>query len=320
MRYFILCVLLLLARPSFGDPGFWRFEWPHTNFDVTSIEHWSEIRSGGPGKDGIPSISNPGFISSTIETELDAAEGVIAVVIGVEQARAYPLRYLMWHEIVNDTIMDRQIAVTYCPLCNSALVFDRNISGTVYDFGVTGKLRNSDMVMYDRQTETWWQQATGTAIVGELTGTQLTQLPSQLLSWGQFQKMFPNGRVMKQPDFPRRYGQNPYVGYDQSQRPFLYTGENPPHEIPPLERVVRVGNQAWPLTQLKLHQPVFYDDITITWVSGQASALDAQHVSQGRDVGSIRVQDSNGQDVPHDVMFAFAFHAFWPTGVWHLVP
>ena len=198
------------------------------------------------------------------------------------------------------------------------MVFDRRTAQGTLSFGVSGKLRNSDMVMYDRQTESWWQQATANAIVGDLTGTELTQLPSVMESWDQFRARHPDGLVMKEPEFRRRYGANPYAGYDSASRPFLYNGENPPHGIPPLERVVRVGERAWPLTRVREEGGVNEAGVTVSWESGQASALDAGTVSGGRDVGTVRVRDGQGRDVPHDVLFAFAFHAFWPDGTWML--
>ena len=107
-----------------------------------------------------------------------------------------PLRILIWHEIVNDEVGGTPVTVTYCPLCNSAIVFDRRVPAHVLDFGTTGKLRNSDLVMYDRQTESWWQQFTGEAIVGSLTGTELKLIPSRLEFFGEFRTRHPGGKVL----------------------------------------------------------------------------------------------------------------------------
>jgi hypothetical protein len=172
------------------------------------------------------------------------------------------------------------------------------------------------MVMYDRETESWWQQALGTAIVGDLTGRELTQLPVWMESWSAFRAAHPDGLVMAEPDFPRAYGQNPYRSYDSSHRPFLYSGENPPHGIAPLMRVVRVGDAAWTFERLRDEGQVAENGVTISWEDEQASALDTAAIGQGRAVGAIRVRDGQGRDVAHDVMFAFAFHAFWPEGRW----
>jgi len=320
MRWLVptVCLWLSCASPLVAGPDFWRHEWPRTDFTITTIDSWTEILSGGPPKDGIPALSDPGFIAAGDETRLDPREPVITLEREGETARAYPVRYLMWHEIVNDMVGDTPVAVTFCPLCNSGITFDRRAGGRVLTFGVSGKLRNSDMVMYDRETQSWWQQAIGQAIVGELTGASLAALPSWMESWAEFRDRRPDGLVMAQPDYPRRYGTNPYRRYDSAARPFLYSGENPPHEIAPLARVVRVGNRAWPLTRLRAAGTVSEAGVTIDWVAGQASALDTAEIGQGRDVGTIRVHDTNGRALPHDVMFAFAFHAFWPDGTWML--
>lgn len=301
-----------------ANPDFWKHEWPQTDFTRTSVESWTEIMSGGPPKDGIPALSDPQFIRVSQETGIGKIEPVIAVELPGAEPRAYPLRYLTWHEIVNDTVGDIPIAVTFCPLCNSALTFDRRAGGQTLTFGVSGKLRNSDMIMYDRETQSWWQQAIGTAVVGDLTGTELTLVASWMEGWEQFQERNPNGLVMAQPPHNRSYGRNPYVNYDSSKRPFLYSGNPPPHDIPALSRVVRVGDRAWPMQRLRDAGMIREGGVEISWQPGQASALDASTMSRGWDVGSIRVKDGQGRDVPHDVMFAFAYHAFWPNGQWML--
>ncbi len=309
-------VFALAASTAHASPEFWKFEWPNTDFETTTVENWTEIMSGGPSKDGIPAIDDPQFIDIGDEADIDRREPVITVALEGERARAYPIRYLMWHEIVNDQIGDTPVTVTFCPLCNSGITFDRRVNGQVLSFGVSGKLRNSDMVMYDRQTESWWQQAVGTGIVGEMTGVELTTLPTWMEGWDQFKDAHPDGLVMARPPYLRRYGQNPYYKYDSSPRPFLYNGENPPHDIPPVARVVRVGDRAWPLTRLADEEVIEEAGVSLSWQSGQASALDHANFAISKEVGSVRVRDTEGNDLPHDVMFAFAFHAFWPDGEW----
>lgn len=320
---FVHRILAVAAALSIGggiaaaDPEFWKSEWPDTDFSQSSVQ-WVEIMSGGPPKDGIPALSGPGFIPAADETRLADREPVVTVETDGELPRAYPIRYLTWHEIVNDQIGAVPVAVTFCPLCNSALTFDRRVEGRVLTLGVSGKLRNSDMVMYDRETESWWQQALGEGIVGEMNGKTLTPLPSWMESWAQFRSRNPDGLVMDEPGWPRSYGRNPYVGYDSSKRPFLYSGEVPPHGVPALSRVIRVGERAWPMERLRQAEEISEAGVTISWTAGQASALDSARIDQGKDVGSIRVRDASGRDMPHDVMFAFAFHAFWPDGTWML--
>ncbi len=303
---------LLIASSAAADPERWKYAWPETDFSSHAIDLRS-IRSGGPPRDGIPSIDNPAFIPLSAAVDLARMEPVIGINIDGD-ARAYPLRILMWHEIVNDTVGGIPVAVTYCPLCNAALVFDRRLGDQVLDFGTTGNLRNSDLVMYDRQTESWWQQYTGEAIVGALTGQALTLLPSRLTSWERFRKRHPDGQVLI-PNDPqlRRYGLNPYVGYDTRSVPFLYDGELP-EGIAPLERVVAIGDRAWSFGYLRANRTVDAGDFVISWEPGQASALNTGTVATGRDVGNITVQtkDDPPEDVPHHVTFAFVFHAFQP--------
>ena len=308
----------VFAGPASANPEVWQDEWPNTDFETTSVESWVEILSGGPARDGIPAIDDPQFIEIDQVEDFDPREPLVVVKLDGERARAYPIRYLMWHEIVNDTIGDSKFAVTYCPLCNTGITFDRVVNGQELYFGVTGKLRLSNLIMFDRQTESWWQQAVGLGIVGEMTGVELTSIPTWTESWDQFKDSQPDGLVMAQPAYLRRYGQNPYYKYDSSTRPFLYNGENPPFGIPPMVRVVRVGDRAWPLTRLAELEVISEADIELSWRKGQASALDQTEFAISRDVGSVRVKDANGNDIPHDIMFAFAFHAFWPDGQWML--
>ncbi len=320
MRPMILAAALALwAGAAAANPGLWSREFPLTDFSRSSVD-LSEIMSGGPPRDGIPALADPGFLPVADETGLDAREPVVAVEIDGAEPRAYPLRYLTWHEIVNDTVAGIPIAVTFCPLCNSALTFDRRVGGRVLTFGVSGKLRHSDMVMYDRETESWWQQALGIGIVGEHMGTELEVLPTWIESWERFRERNPGGLVMVRPGWPRAYGLNPYVGYDGARRPFLYSGEDPPHGIPPLARVVRVGDRAWPLARLAEAGEIAEAGVVLVWARGAASALDTGRIGDGRDIGQVRVRDANGRDLPHDVMFAFAFDAFWPDGEWMLGP
>ena len=311
-------VLLLLPRLLWADPSVWRQEWPDTDFSQSVVPDWAEIMSGGPPKDGIPAIDAPLFIPVGEETRIEDEEPVITVELDGQTPRTYPVRYLMWHEIVNDTVGGVPVAVTFCPLCNSGITFDRRVAGRVLSFGVSGKLRNSDMVMYDRETQSWWQQAMGEAIVGDLTGTQLRQVPTWMESWAEYRTRNPGALVMAEPPHNRAYGTNPYRNYDSSRRPFLYNGEMPPHGIAPLARVVRVGSRAWPLDRLAEVQEISEAGLVLTWRAGQASALDTGQIAAGRDVGSVRVLDEGGENVAHDVMFAFAFHAFWPDGEWML--
>jgi Protein of unknown function (DUF3179) len=314
MLKFLLLALTLAATAAAADPAQWRGEWPDTDFSRASVD-FADILSGGPPKDGIPAIDAPTFRSVADEQTLSPREPVLTLEVG-DEARAYPIRYLIWHEIVNDTVAGIPVAVTFCPLCNTAMVFDRRVAGRTLSFGVSGKLRFSDMIMYDRETESWWQQALGQGIVGTHMGTDLVQLPSIMESWDQFRARHPKGLVMAEPDWPRSYGANPYAGYDSSTRPFLYDGEDPPYGIHPLARVLRVGNRAWTLERLRAERRIEEADLILTWEEGQASALDTARIDRGAEVGTVRVTDRTGAAVAHDLPFAFAFHAFHPQGEW----
>ncbi len=314
----LILTSILVAVPVMADiPAQWRAEFPKADFDTRSVD-LAEIISGGPPRDGIPAIWEPAFIPVSDEARIHDREPVMTYEPQGEAARAYPIRYLMWHEIVNDVVGGKPIAVTFCPLCNSAMIFDARIDDVRHTFGVSGKLRHSDMVMYDRETESWWQQATGEGIVGQHTGQLLTMLPGWMESWAEFAGRNPEGLVMDEPEWRRSYGSNPYVGYDSAVRPFLYQGEDPPHGISPLARVVRVDNRAWTFERLRQEGEIRESGVVLSWTPGQASALDSRDIAQGRDVGTVRVRDEHGRDLPHDIPFAFAFHALFPGGEWML--
>lgn len=305
--------------------GFWvttasadlRTGWPETDFSRVSID-LSEVISGGPPRDGIPSIDDPVFRSLTA-ADKDSSEPAITVVVNGD-ARAYPLSILLWHEIVNDTVGGKPVAITYCPLCNSGIVFVRKVNNKETTFGTSGMLRHSDMVMYDRATESWWQQFVGEAIVGEMTGTVLDRVPARIESLARFAKRNKRGSVLvpSDPSF-RQYGRNPYKNYDTADWPFLYRGE---YEGPvaPLARVVVVGSHAWPLDLLRKKEVVEVGDLRISWQTGLNSVLDTSDISQGRDVGNIVVQrktEDGYVDIEYDMPFAFAFKAFVPQGIIH---
>lgn len=266
-----------------------------TDFSKHSVPY-SEILSGGPPKDGIPAIDNPTFVSVEEADEwLEAREPVIEFVLG-DDARAYPLQILTWHEIANDTVNDRPVTVTFCPLCNTAIAFDATHKGQALDFGTTGRLRFSNLIMYDRQTETWWQQATGEAIAGKFTGDQLEFLPATIISWGDFKEKHPDGQVLsRDTGFNRNYGQNPYAGYDDiDSRPFLYDGPTVGGELKAMARVLTVdlGDDpvAYPYEVLQeehvVNDEVAGEPIAVFWEAGTASALNTGEIASGRDVGA----------------------------------
>ena len=310
-----LLIMLMFAAASHGAHGAFcdvphgtdNIEWPRTDFAKCVIDP-EEFLSGGPRRDDIAAIDEPLF-AALAETNLAPQAPLIALSVN-GQTRGYPLAILMWHEIVNDVIGGVPVAVTYCPLCNAAIVFDRRHQGEILDFGTTGYLRHSDLVMYDRQSESWWQQYDGRGLIGRFAGAVLKTLPSRLIGFGDFQAAYENGTILQPPQPPRRaYGANPYIGYD-SGFPVFFRGTVPDH-IAPMARVVVVADRAWSFEYLAQHAPVHYQGLELTWSAGQASALDRRQVNDGRDVGSVRVT-RQGQDVAHKVTFAFVVHAFEP--------
>ena len=288
----------LYAQSFFNNDFFVdKKEWPKTNFSKKSID-LEEIISGGPPKDGIPAIDQPKFVSvDEASAWIDEYEPVI-VVKTASESKAYPLQILMFHEIVNDKLGEQHVAVTFCPLCNASIVFDRKLNSKVLDFGTTGRLRNSDLVMYDRQTESWWQQFEGLAIIGDYTGQQLRELPSQILAFKVFSENYPNGKVLSQDTgFQRPYGKNPYQGYDHiNNKPFLLQNKSDPR-LPAMERAIGVRHKGvqrlYPFTALK-NQAVVNDaignlDIVIFQAADMLSALDQQAIKQSKKIASYTV-------------------------------
>jgi hypothetical protein len=287
------------ASPSGRDEGripYWHRWWDNTDFENHTVP-LSEISSGGVPADGIPPIDEPVFISYDEADEwLNDREPVISINIDGE-ARAYPLQIMTWHEIVNDTFGDRAVGVTFCPLCNAAVAFDREVGDHgVMRFGVSGLLRFSDLIMWDDKTESFWQQMTGEAIVGELAGERLTLLPSVIVSYEEFKATYPDTGVVlsRETGHSRPYGNNPYVGYDDiDSSPFLFQGERD-DRFPPMERVLTLEINDEPMAyafSLLEEHPVVHDvvgdvEVVVFWSPGATSALDQTSIAESREVGS----------------------------------
>jgi hypothetical protein len=252
---------------------------------------YAEILSGGPPPDGIPPLDNPQFDTIAQGNEwLADVQPVIALAVG-DEARAYPLAILTRHEIANDEIAGVPVAVTFCPLCNAGIVFKRELDGQTLRFGVSGNLRNSDLIMWDNQTLSWWQQFTGQAIVGDLTGAQLEMIPAPMVAWKDFKAAYPNGVVLS--NGGRNYGSNPYEGYDSSTRPFLFL-DTPDPRLPATERVLGYfaggESKAYPLPVIAKERVIADTldgrDVVIFYEPGQVSALDKSVIEDSKEVGS----------------------------------
>jgi len=280
-------------RPPTADS--WRTDFSRTTIDLT------EVVPGGPPKDGIPPIDHPRFVATSDATWLTSREPVVVVAAG-GHAKVYPLQILIWHEIVNDVVGTLPVAITYCPLCNTALVFDRRIGGRLLDFGTTGLLRHSDLVMYDRQSETWWQQATGEAIVGTLAGLQLVPVEAHLVAWNMVRRYYPEALVLsRETGFQRPYGRNPYLRYDgETSGPIsAFFSRKLDPRLPAMERVVAIhlagAPVAYPFSRLRregaINDLLGSQPLVIFWAAGTASAVDSDQFGQGRDVGAVGVFD-----------------------------
>ncbi|WP_322818586.1 DUF3179 domain-containing protein [Tepidiforma sp.] len=285
-------------------------DWPKTDFTRSTADP-REIVRGCPGRDCIPPLDVEGAVEIPAPrggharfapaATLDYAERLPVAVVTVDGiTKGYPLHILTWHEVVNDRFGNRPIVVTYCPLCNTALAFDRTVEGRVLDFGVSGNLRNSDLIMWDRQTESWWQQATGEGIVGAYAGTLLRPVPASVVSWGEFRRAFPEAQALTEDTgFERAYGVNPYEFYDATSQPFLFSG-TPDARLPALERVVALDRQgaglAVPFEALSQARVANVQaggvPVAVFWMPGTASALDQREVAQSRDVGAAAAYDA----------------------------
>ena len=302
---FLLTINLLAQDKSAVNRILETFPNWRTNFNKSSID-LNELKSGGPPKDGIPAIINPKFVNIEEASDwLEENEPVIFLKYE-NSVKGYPLQILIWHEIVNDYIEEMPVIVTFCPLCYSAIVFDRRLDELTLTFGVSGLLRNSDMVMYDLFTESFWQQFTGEAIVGTYTGEELKVVQSQIISFEQLIESYPEAEIMSQETgFSRRYGMNPYAGYDDiDQTPFLFDGKID-DRLPPNEKVIAIKEdgmtKAYPYTLTQelgvINDTINGNAITIFHSEGTASALDSRYIYDSKDVGSTGVFDPNVENV-----------------------
>jgi len=256
MRMLISALVLVFAAtlPAAAEtPADWVGEFPRTDFSRANVP-FDQIQFDGARRDSIPPIHDPKFVAPDELTNVGPLEPVISLVIGGE-ARAYPLSILLWHEIVNDTVGGVPVLVSYCPLCNSGVVFDRRLDDQELAFGNTGRIRRFDMVMYDLQTESWWQQFSGGSIFGELTGKEMKLIPSRLESLDQFRQRAPDGLVLV-PNDPgaRPYGSTPYAGMARGNFPEADFIHGLPDGIRALDYAVIIGAKAWPLIPARTDQ------------------------------------------------------------------
>ena len=287
-----------ITRPLSSEEARWvdgaTERYPVTDFSIRNVDLTEILRVIPP--DAIRAIRQPLFVSLSAGSEwLDDLEPVIALEVNGD-ARAYPLQILTWHEIVIDTIGDVPVIVTFCPLCNTAITFDRRVNGEPRTFVTSGSLRRSDLIMLDLETASFWQQITGEAIVGTDTGQRLVFLPSQIVSWAEFKQTFPDATVLsRETGFSRNYGTNPYPGYDRIGSDTLFRVEEFNDDRLDLkERVLAVeidgDTVAFPFSELSVHvvleAAVAGAPVVAFWQPDTFSALDKSFIVGSANVGS----------------------------------
>jgi Protein of unknown function (DUF3179) len=265
----------------------------------------NQIFSGGPSKDGIPAIDRPRYVpaSKASYAFLEDEDRVIALVVNGKK-KAYPIKILNWHEIVNDSIGGRRVVVTFCPLCGTGMVFDANAAGRQLNFGVSGLLYQSDVLLYDRQTESLWSQIKQEAVTGMLTGTRLQLLPSTQTTWGAWKKKHPDTFVLStHTGYSRDYEEDPYEDYYASRDVMFAVGKISPR-YHPKEQVLGVEldglTKAYPFSELARAKSPFKDKIgkktvTVTYDSKSRTAT---------------IRDASGKELPSVVGFWFAWYVF----------
>ncbi|MBT3382926.1 MAG: DUF3179 domain-containing protein [Prolixibacteraceae bacterium] len=306
MKYSIFTLLIVLIISIKGFSQVQNFEKVSQEWKTDTAKHslpLNEFRALLK-RDGIPPIDNPKYISASDSKSQYFVHEPVIVIENKGDAKAIPLNILTYHEIVNDNIGDLFFSASYCPLCNSSIAFNRKLNFNdkdyLLDFGTSGMLRNSNLVMWDRQTETWWQQFVGVGMVGKLTGAELEMLPAQIISLENFIENYPNGEVLSnETGFEKqkqRYGTNVYEEYDSKPNPRLFFGEID-DRLPAMERVIDIQSKG----EFKIYphsivakEKVINDEfngleLVLFFQSGTNSILDVKDISKAKDIGSITV-------------------------------
>lgn len=266
-----------------------------------------QILRGGPPRDGIPALSHPTFIEAGDTTLLEEDDRILGIAIGGD-ARAYPVKILNWHEVVNDSLAGTPLVITYCPLCGTGMAFSRIVDTQELTFGVSGLLYNSDVLLYDHQNESLWSQIMGRAVTGHSAGTRLEQLPLQHTSWQNWRRQYPQTLVLSEDTgYIRDYTHNPYGDYALSERLYFPVENQPEGELHLKETVIGVsiaGNhKAYPFSRLERAGQKRFDDtiggvpLTILWDQEASSAM---------------ALDENNTVLPTIQGFWFAWYAFHP--------
>ena len=264
-----------------------------------------EIHDGGPPKDGIPALFDPQFIEAEEADYLKSPDRILGIVINGE-VKAYPIRILNWHEMVNDRVGGKDVLITYCPLCGIGIAFDAKVNGKRMLFGVSGKLYNSDVLFYDKETESLWSQLKMEAVTGTLTGQKLIPLPMVYTTWQDWKEKHPDTKVLssKTGHF-RDYERNPYEEYAKNQEilfPTSFKDKRLPAKTWVIGIIINGKAKAYSLTKL-LNSPPLIQDV----IGGQEIEIEFDSTNQ-----TVEVKDKTGNLIPAIQSYWFAWSAFYP--------
>ncbi len=300
MRFCLIILTLLCFQAAYGKS--------FNGFDLSnSLIDKKNIVQGGPPRDGIPAISNPGYVSVDAADFMNSDDIVLGFLID-GNAFAYPRHILNWHEIVNDKIDDKAFVISYCPLCGSGMAFSSQVDEKQLSFGVSGLLYNNDLLFYDHQTESLWSQIERRAIAGKFVGSELTQLPLEHTSWSAWRAKHPDTRVLSENQgFKRNYRHDPYTGYETSSQVFFKTLRDAPSDYHSKERVlgltIGAAAKAYPFSELRKHATGRFED---------QLAGTRYHVIWNSDAGSATLESLDGEVLTPTVAYWFAWYNFHP--------
>lgn len=281
---------------------------PHNGFDLSdALIDSNQIHAGGPPRDGIPAIDNPQFINASNAAHVQASDRILGIQLdGV--SKAYPIGILNWHEIVNDEINGSHFAITYCPLCGTGVAYSAQIDDNRLNFGVSGLLYNSDVLLYDRQSESLWSQILGQAISGPYRGNTLEKIALTHTSWADWVNTHPDTLVLSEhTGYSRDYRRNPYSGYENSRSLYFQVSNRAPSTYHPKERVLglQVGNKfrAYPFSEIdKANKALIRDEF-----GGKKF-----HIRWDRENQQASISDPSGKPIAAIEGFWFAWYAFHP--------
>ena len=293
-RWFIFFVSISVPIQSFS------FEFQPATIPI------DEIRPGGPPKDGIPALTHPEFVSADKASYLKAQDRVIGIELK-GQSKAYPIKILNWHEIVNDELAGKNMVVTYCPLCGTGMIFNAKIKGEKRVFGVSGLLYNSDVLMYDKKTESLWSQLKMEGVTGRMAGQKLELLLSHVTSWGDWKARYPKTKVLSiKTGYERDYDRDPYEGYEDSEKTFFPISplDSSRHAKEWVFGLIRKGQaKAYPFKELTKGKSVISDMI------GEETI----RITFDKTNRTVKAETESGKPLPGIQAYWFAWRAFYPN-------